>query len=582
MNNTQNTQGQASIKSSNLSEILGAESDSSKSKDLLFLKKKLEKIMYAIDNLEIARDDQKRAENENLNEYKDKVLKNIESQIHNARETIQCDVNKTFNEFGEKLVEVMVEVKTMKIGLTGENYDPSRKPKVFSEKSFSHHDSLLTILFRSKEEFKTLYHLALASMILLMIDLILHDYTEYGTLIDMNTFFWCFYNYEVVMKAWLFMMIYSFAIIIIVQVIKTGNLSSKIWIPFYSIFLCSFFIYSTYITLAYELNFGSAMIILCESTRCSFKCHSYLRNKLLYGLPNQYATYLSEEAIKRGITEKDINIPTITIEDFWAELHRYFYFFFCPTLVYRDEYPKRSTRNIKFILFNGFNCALSIYYIFILLKTFIKPEFSHSGEKPGTLGDFLISIFKSTLPGTFCLLLLFYGLLHSWFNFWAEMLRFPDRLFYEDWWNSLEFGTYYRKWNIVVHEFLYYYVYMDILKFFKGKISRNTSQLLTFLISAVIHEWILTYAIGFFYPMLFILFTGPGIFLIRNTKNQKSKQFNIAFWILLFFGNGLLMVLYSREFYARTIYNQKDVENEYGWFARFMPRTLFAVLQNKA
>jgi sterol O-acyltransferase len=66
------------------------------------------------------------------------------------------------------------------------------------------------------------------------------------------------------------------------------------------------------------------------------------------------------------------------------------------------------------------------------------------------------------------LILGFYMLLHSWFNFWAEILRFPDRLFYEDWWNSLEFGTYYRKWNIVVHEWLYYYIYLDSIRFFNA------------------------------------------------------------------------------------------------------------------
>jgi sterol O-acyltransferase len=33
---------------------------------------------------------------------------------------------------------------------------------------------------------------------------------------------------------------------------------------------------------------------------------------------------------------------------------------------------------------------------------------------------------------------------------------------------------------------------------------------MTFMISAVIHEMIVVYAVGFFYPVLFLLFTGPG------------------------------------------------------------------------
>lgn len=69
------------------------------------------------------------------------------------------------------------------------------------------------------------------------------------------------------------------------------------------------------------------------------------------------------------------------------------------------------------------------------------------------------------VPGTMMIFMLFYGLMHCWFNIWSEIMRFPDRQFYLDWWTSPEFGTYYRKWNIVVHEWLYYYVYGDMQRF---------------------------------------------------------------------------------------------------------------------
>jgi len=41
------------------------------------------------------------------------------------------------------------------------------------------------------------------------------------------------------------------------------------------------------------------------------------------------------------------------------------------------------------------------------------------------------------------------------------MLRFGDRLFYKDWWNSVNFSGYYRNWNIVVHDWLFTYIYQD-------------------------------------------------------------------------------------------------------------------------
>jgi sterol O-acyltransferase len=72
----------------------------------------------------------------------------------------------------------------------------------------------------------------------------------------------------------------------------------------------------------------------------------------------------------------------------------------------------------------------------------------------------------------------FYGFLHCWLNAFAEMLRFADRMFYkvekylvkmiindldiQDWWNSRSFAAYYRTWNVVVHDWLYTYVYKEI------------------------------------------------------------------------------------------------------------------------
>jgi len=151
------------------------------------------------------------------------------------------------------------------------------------------------------------------------------------------------------------------------------------------------------------------------------------------------------------------------------------------------------------------------------------------------------------LPATLDLFIVFYGLLHSWMNAFAELLRFPDRTFYLDWWNSKEFGNYYRKWNIIVHEWLYYYVYGDVIRFSKERISKTTANLLTFAISAVIHELIICISMRFFYPILFVVFTGPGTLLIKN----KNKFHNIIFWILIYIGTSLILVLYMTEYYAR-------------------------------
>lgn len=48
----------------------------------------------------------------------------------------------------------------------------------------------------------------------------------------------------------------------------------------------------------------------------------------------------------------------------------------------------------------------------------------------------------------------------------SEAMFFADRFFYANWWDSKNMAEYYRNWNLIVHEWLYAYVYRDIAKVF--------------------------------------------------------------------------------------------------------------------
>jgi sterol O-acyltransferase len=121
---------------------------------------------------------------------------------------------------------------------------------------------------------------------------------------------------------------------------------------------------------------------------------------------------------------------------------------------------------------NIFSFILLIFYLWCVFKALCIPIFKHTVNEPGNLRQFIASVIFSTVSGIICLLTLFYGILHCWMNIFGELLKFGDRLFYEDWWNVKDFAGYYRKWNIVVHEFLYYYVYQDFIRFSKGTVTR--------------------------------------------------------------------------------------------------------------
>ena len=126
------------------------------------------------------------------------------------------------------------------------------------------------------------------------------------------------------------------------------------------------------------------------------------------------------------------------------------YFLFCPSLVYRTEYPRLSLIrwNIVFSCFR--DVLLTIFAVWVLLTRFCIPVYKRTVCMPGTMSELISELVNSSLPGMMMLLLGFFGFLHTWLNLFAEILRFGDRQFYLDWWNARSFAQYYRRWNCVV------------------------------------------------------------------------------------------------------------------------------------
>ena len=58
----------------------------------------------------------------------------------------------------------------------------------------------------------------------------------------------------------------------------------------------------------------------------------------------------------------------------------------------------------------------------------------------------------------------FYAFFHVWLNVLAELLRFGDRVFYLEWWNTTSFEHYWRLWNIPVHSWIARHIYFPFLR----------------------------------------------------------------------------------------------------------------------
>jgi len=178
--------------------------------------------------------------------------------------------------------------------------------------------------------------------------------------------------------------------------------------------------------------------------------------------------------------------------------------------------------------------------LYTVTETFILPRTSNYGDS-----SFLRALLDLALPFMIAYLLLFYIIFECICNGFAELSYFADRQFYEDWWNSTSWDEFSRKWNKPVHAFLLRHVYASTMTNYQ--LSRGWAMFITFLVSAVVHELVMTVVTKKFRFYLFFLqiFQIPMIMLSRLPVIKRNKLLgNVVFWLGLYAGFPLLCVGY--------------------------------------
>lgn len=466
-------------------------------------------------------------------------------------EQLKNEINDFIDESKHEMATVDNAVKQL---TESSSLDKLRKQQ-FKEKLHQFRDSELSVLFQSEKDIKSIYYIILTLLFWVTIYVLIESYQRTGTFID--TKFWgtMLRGFPIFFKYHFGLMLYSTSIVLYVQIVKA--LSSRYnKINYYLLMtgyiliqsVIPFVVFTRFVGEDYGFPAGTSMG--AEMVRFMMKMHSYFREKMLYGLKEYHMEYATFSPSSRNTSGE---VLEITIEDYITELKRYAYYFFCPSLIYRDSYPRLPKFRVWTFLSYLANLIFCIMFFYVFVMYVCEPYFSKTQIKNYySLSHFINDCLHLSLPSSIFLMGSFFMLLHTWMNLWSEILRHGDRRFYEDWWNCTNFEQYYRKWNMVVHEWLYYYIYNDVRRFSLGKISRTVSSLVVFSISVVIHEIIIVMAIGFLYPILSLFFGGPGI-LFTYIKTTK-KFYNVVFWLEMFIGPGIIVVLYLWEFNLREAF----------------------------
>ncbi|PIO68183.1 hypothetical protein TELCIR_10045 [Teladorsagia circumcincta] len=182
----------------------------------------------------------------------------------------------------------------------------------------------------------------------------------------------------------------------------------------YIVYLTTFFYFPLKFLFVWELNCACSFIITCETTRIAMKLHAFLRENM----PRAIAKKTSAAVVEPGTTSE------------WPSVEQYVYFMFCPSFIYRDEYPRNETRCLRKAAMHFLHCFILIEFVNLQFTQYVFPWMDSQDYTTLSARTTLLSLFAGIVPGIVCLVSLFYGLLHSWLNGFAELMRFADRQFY--------------------------------------------------------------------------------------------------------------------------------------------------------
>lgn len=163
------------------------------------------------------------------------------------------------------------------------------------------------------------------------------------------------------------------------------------------------------------------------------------------------------------------------------------YFWWAPTLVYQPVYPRTDRIRWAFVGKRlGEVIGLSIV-IWIASAQYAAPLLQNSVGTISSLDlpSILERLMKLSTISLFCWLAGFFALFQSFLNALAEVMRFADREFYGEWWNSSGVRGYWSSWNKPVFQFMKRHIYSPLVG--RG-VPPAIAQVLTFLFSGVLHE----------------------------------------------------------------------------------------------
>lgn len=221
----------------------------------------------------------------------------------------------------------------------------------------------------------------------------------------------------------------------------------------------------------------------------------------------------------------------------------FWYFVVAPVLVYETSYPRSSEVRWKYVAWYSVQALVGLVVQYVLLMQFCVPVWREREKESVGVVWFWI---KVALPSFGMWLLMFWGFFHCVLNVVAEVTRFADRQFYREWWNATTLHQFWRMWNLLVHEWCLRHLY--VVQVERRGMSTRMATLVTFVMSAVVHEYVCVVGFRMFRPYMFVGMVAQIPLMQYSVRWEGMRQGNFVMWIMLFFGQSLIVLMYVRDF----------------------------------
>ncbi|KAF2905171.1 hypothetical protein ILUMI_00998 [Ignelater luminosus] len=422
------------------------------------------------------------------------------------------------------------------------------KPGELPKKQFAPRNSVLTDLWEIKH-IRTIYHIFLAMLFGLFINTAAYDYLNKGEVrLGFNLIIKGFSKFHFLLIIWKCMFLVNFLVYYGFKLWATIRIQVKpktkyqlfwdrSWIVLIITYYLGFIYFFTSTIIKMEMPPAASITLLSEITRFLMKSHAFIRSNAPIVL--KYKSHNSKGQ-----------------ERYCPKLGQFLYFCFVPTLIYQDSYPRTNRIRWSYVAYCFLEVIGVIFYLSFLFERFLVATFEDYGLKPYRWQDIILTILSNTAAGMLIMLTTWYAVLHAWMNGFAEMVRFADRMFYKDWWSSTTYDRYYRTWNVVIHDWLYTYIYKDFIEIVLLN-NRIAAKYIVFFLSAAFHEYILGFTFRFCLPILFVQFFGVGV-AMTYLKFKQNCIGNTVLWYTNALGMSMNTAAFAIEYYCRA---NRPIEN---------------------